>query len=391
MGGYFAQDGWDSLSGATLSLSHWLLTLYEPDVLLDSANRILGAGEFQVRILAPCSGYEGAAFVFAFLSIYLWAFRRDLRFPNALLLFPICVAAIWFLNALRIALLVSIGSHVSPSVAIQGFHSVAGWVSILAVALGTIAVSRKMTFFAAPDAIVHKRHVNHAALTYLAPFMALVAASLLASAFAPHDQWLYAVKVAAVGTALWCFRDAYLPLLSGARWSSIAIGLGVGVLWIASDPGMGSVSPLGAWLASLPVWVAVIWLGLRVVGSVALVPIAEELAFRGYLSRALISIRFENVGIGEFRLLAFVGSTVAFGLMHERWLAACLAGAIYAMLMYRTKRLSDPIVAHMASNAAISVWAIAAQQWSLLYALRAEAAASKTRARRDVEKRRPPS
>ena len=126
------------------------------------------------------------------------------------------------------------------------------------------------------------------------------------------------------------------------------------------------MSPLGAWLASLPVWVAVIWLGLRVLGSVALVLIAEELAFRGYLSRALISIRFENVGIGEFRLLAFVGSTVAFGLMHERWLAACLAGAIYAMLMYRTKRLSDPIVAHMASNAAIAVWAIAAQQWSLL-------------------------
>ena len=93
---------------------------------------------------------------------------------------------------------------------------------------------------------------------------------------------------------------------------------------------------------------------------------APQLGFRGYLS-PLISIRFENVRIGEFRLLAFVGSTVAFGLMHERWLAACLAGAIYAMLMYRTKRLSDPIVAHMASNAAIAVWAIAAQQWSLLY------------------------
>jgi CAAX prenyl protease-like protein len=90
------------------------------------------------------------------------------------------------------------------------------------------------------------------------------------------------------------------------------------------------------------------------------------LAVCGYLSRALISLRFENVGIGEFRLLAFVGSTVAFGLMHERWLAACLAGAVYAMLMYSSKRLSDSIVAHMASNAAIAVWAIAAQQWSLL-------------------------
>ncbi len=71
-------------------------------------------------------------------------------------------------------------------------------------------------------------------------------------------------------------------------------------------------------------------------------------------------------GSANFGLLAFVGSTVAFRLMHERRLAARLAGAIYAMLMYRSTRLSDPIVAHMASNAAIAVWAIAAQQWSLL-------------------------
>ena len=65
-------------------------------------------------------------------------------------------------------------------------------------------------------------------------------------------------------------------------------------------------------------------------------------------------------------MLAFIGSSVAFGLMHQRWIAACLAGAVYALLMYRTKKLSDPIAAHMASNAVIMVWAVAAQQWSLL-------------------------
>ena len=126
------------------------------------------------------------------------------------------------------------------------------------------------------------------------------------------------------------------------------------------------MSPLGPWLASLPAWLAAIWLGLRAFGSIALVPVAEELAFRGYLSRALISTRFESVGFGEFRWLAFIGSSVAFGLMHQRWVAACLAGAVYALLMYRTKKLSDPIAAHMASNAAIMGWAVAAQQWSLL-------------------------
>ena len=196
--------------------------------------------------------------------------------------------------------------------------------------------------------------------------MALTAASILASAFAPHDQWLYALKVAAVGATLWWFRGAYLPLVCGASLSSVVIGLAVGLVWIETDPSKGLASPLGPWLQSLPAWLAAVWLSLRAFGSIALVPAAEELAFRGYLSRALISIRFENIGFGEFRWLAFIGSSVAFGLMHQRWVAACLAGAVYAWLMYRNKRLSDPIAAHAASNAAIMGWAIAAQQWSLL-------------------------
>ena len=179
-------------------------------------------------------------------------------------------------------------------------------------------------------------------LEFLAPFMALMAASILASAFAPHDQWLYAVKVAAIGAALWWFRGAYLPLISGASLSSVVIGLAVGVVWIATDPSKGLEPPLGTWLASLPVWLAAIWLSLRAFGSIALVPVAEELAFRGYLSRVLISTEFEDVGFGEFRWLAFIGSSVAFGLMHQRWVAACLAGAVYALLMYRTKGCPIP-------------------------------------------------
>jgi exosortase E/protease (VPEID-CTERM system) len=371
--GRLAQDSWYALSSATLSVSHWLLTFYEPGALLDNDARTLAVGSFSVQVFGACSGYEGLALVAAFLPLYMWVFRQDLRFPNVLLLFPVALAAIWLLNALRIALLVIIGAHVSPEIAVQGFHSQGGWIGFLFVTLGCIAISRKVSFFAAqpargatPPLAPGTASGAQAALTFLAPFMALVAASILASAFAPHDQWLYAVKVLAIGAALWWFRGAYLPLLSGASLSSVAIGLAVGALWIATDPGRGIATPLGAWLASLPVWIAAIWLCIRAFGSIALVPVAEELAFRGYLARALVSTRFESVGFGEFRLLAFFGSSLAFGLMHQRWLAAFLAGAVYALLMYRTKRLSDAFVAHAASNAAIMVWAVAARQWSLL-------------------------
>jgi CAAX prenyl protease-like protein len=182
----------------------------------------------------------------------------------------------------------------------------------------------------------------------------------------PHDQWLYALKVAATGAALWWFRETYLPLLAGASPISVAAGLAVGAAWIATDPGKGADGPLGAWLAALPAGLAALWLALRALGSVVFVPLAEELAFRGYLHRVLISARFESVSFGTFRPLAFLVSTLAFGAMHQRWLAACLAGAVYAALMYRSKRLADPIAAHMASNAAIMAWAVAMEQWSLL-------------------------
>lgn len=371
VGGYLSQEGWNSLSSATLNLSHWFLSLYESNVVLDNENRILGIGQFRVQVFHGCSGYEGVALMTAFLAVYTWVFRRDLRFPNVLLLFPIGIAAVWTLNALRIAVLVSIGAHVSPDVAVQGFHSAAGWISFLFVTLSVIAVSRRVRFFAHAGPSVERvaeptTSGSNAALLFLAPFIALMATSILASAFTPHDQWLYAVKVAAMGAVVWWFRDAYLPLLRGAAWSSVGIGLAVGVVWIATDPDKGQGAALGDWLGSLPLWALVTWLSLRAFGSVVLVPIAEELAFRGYLSRLLISTRFESVGIGEYRPLAFIVSTVAFGAMHQRWLAAGLAGAIYALLMYRTKRLSDPIAAHVASNAAIMVWAIVAQQWSLL-------------------------
>jgi membrane protease YdiL (CAAX protease family) len=51
--------------------------------------------------------------------------------------------------------------------------------------------------------------------------------------------------------------------------------------------------------------------------------------------------------------------------MHERWIAACIAGAVYALLMYRSKNLADPIAAHVASNATIYSWDIAAEHASL--------------------------
>ena len=369
LAGRLSLESWSALSGATLAVAHWLLTLYETDVVIDTSRQLLGVGDFQVLILRECSGYEGIGLVVAFLALYSWLMRRDLRFPNALLLFPIAVAAVWLLNAVRIALLVSIGRHVSTAIALNGFHSQAGWIGFLFVGIGITAASSRMAFFSrraasAPRAVADPN--DRLLLSLLVPFMALMATSILASLFAPHDEWLYAVKVVAVGAALWWFRDVYARFASAVSPFSIVVGLGVGVLWVATEPKDDAGAELANWLASLPAWTAAAWLGCRALGAVVLMPMAEELAFRGYFQRALITRDFWRIAPGHFTWLSFIATSVLFGLMHQRVEAGVLAGAVFALMLYRTNRLSDAIAAHMAANAVIVGWAILAQQWSLL-------------------------
>lgn len=370
--GELSKESWDTLSAATLALSHWFLELYESNPYLDTQRRILGVEDFRVQIWPSCSGYEGIGLVITFLSIYLWVFRSHLRFPNALLLLPAGIILIWVLNSLRIAMLTSIGGHISRAIAVNGAHSWVGWIMFLAVTVGIMAAVPKIQYFwkSTSRPPPTKQHAQDSTESYvvacLAPFAALMAASIVASAFAPHDQWLYPLKVLAVGATLWWFKAVYAAWVSRVSPIAVLAGFIIGVLWIATDPISDAEATLGLWLASVPAWLAIVWLTLRAFGSIVLVPIAEELAFRGYLYRVLSTWHFEAVGPVQFGWFALIGSSLAFGVLHERWLAGALAGVVYALLMCRTKRLSDPIAAHMASNFAIVAWSVSTEQWALL-------------------------
>src|SRR5437773_1568880 len=80
--------------------------------------------------------------------------------------------------------------------------------------------------------------------------------------------------------------------------------------------------------------------------AIVAAPVAEELAFRGYLTRRLIAADFRSVPLGRFSWLSFVVSSVLFGLMHDRLLAGTLAGMLYALALYRRGELCDPVLAH---------------------------------------------
>jgi exosortase E/protease (VPEID-CTERM system) len=359
-----SQNSWDALSAATLQLSYAILQIYEPSARMEADTFLLGAGDFAVLVRAACSGYEGVALVLCMLGFYIFAFRRDLRFPHVLLLLPIGVAAIWLSNALRLALLVSIGAHVSPQAALNGFHAQAGWVMFLAVTISLMALAHHMRFFRAgqaPRAAAPDPALKLAA-ALLAPFAALMAARI--GGAMSGELWISAALIVLPAGAIWAYRAPIRRELSKIGWEPVLIGLLVGALWIATEP--AGESALGAWLAEQPQGAAPTWLALRIFGFALIVPIAEELTFRGYLHRALAARRFETSAPGAFTWAAFLITSLLFGAMHGRWLAGALAGAAFALALYRSKTLAAPIAAHMAANGLIAAYALFFAEWSLL-------------------------
>ena len=68
------------------------------------------------------------------------------------------------------------------------------------------------------------------------------------------------------------------------------------------------------------------WLFVRALGYVILTPIAEELAFRGFLTRRLMRVAFQNVPLGTLSWLSFLVSSILFGALHVKlWLAGTVA------------------------------------------------------------------
>ena len=205
-----------------------------------------------------------------------------------------------------------------------------------------------------------------ATFAHLLPFVGMMLGTVAMAATVPHHQPAYVLKVLLVGGALLvCWRSYNFAPLAVSTWS-VATGALIGAVWIMTSPEPTGDEPLGVWLKEIGPAAAALWLVARGLGTIVLVPVAEEFAFRGYLYRRIVSRDFHLVAATTFSWSALIISSVLFGLLHERWFAGTIAGALFGLCMLRTGRLSDAIAAHATANALIFAWALAAQDWSLL-------------------------
>src|SRR5207253_2425985 len=98
---------------------------------------------------------------------------------------------------------------------------------------------------------------------------------------------------------------------------------------------------------------------------VVVVPLMEEVFWRGFLLRYLIRERFCSVPVGTFSWLSCLVVTVGFTFAHGRadWLAAFIAGALYNVAAYSCKSLTSCILAHSLTNLCLGLWIVKSGQW----------------------------
>ncbi len=363
---------WSWLARPTFRLVNALLQAFGQDVVSRPEAFRLGTQSFSVEIAPECSGYQGIGLMWVFLTVYFVLLRRRLRFPHALLLVAVGTVLVWLANGLRLAALVMVGTWISPDIASGGFHSQVGWLFFIAVALGLVVVTQRTRFFLRVEPVAGSatQEADRTA-AYLVPLLALVAVEMVTAAFTSGFDWYYPVRVLVTGGALWfIWRRSFTwaGVREGLSWGAPAIGTLAFAAWMALEwltTGVRSEPAAATALAGMSGGWAAAWLTFRAIGSVITVPLAEELAFRGYLIRRLTSREFDAVCFRRFTWLSFLVSSVLFGALHGQWIGGTLAGMAYAWALHRRGRLADAVVAHATTNAWITAYVLATGNWSL--------------------------
>ncbi len=209
---------------------------------------------------------------------------------------------------------------------------------------------------------------------YVAPFGAFLVLMALGPYVPLQAPIYYPIRVILVSAVLLvCSRN--LVRLDASHWgASVLVGVAVFVIWIGPDflwPGYRSHWLLqnkltGALASSIPAHdrLTATFLLWRVAGSAVLVPIVEELFWRAWLMRYLISRHFESLPLGAYAAGAFWITAVLFASEHgPYWDVGLAAGVLYNWWMVRTRHVADCIVAHATTNACLAAYVVCAGQW----------------------------
>jgi uncharacterized protein len=216
--------------------------------------------------------------------------------------------------------------------------------------------------------------VRHPALPYVVPFGVFLAFLVIAPYLLPLGKWEHPLRIVVLVAVLWVFSRDVIDLRVSNLTGSIALGLGVFLIWIGPDlliPGyrdhwLFQNSITGRLRSSIPAEFLNdrMVLIMRCLRAIILVPVIEELFWRGFLMRWVVSPDFQKVKLGTYTRKAMWITALLFASEHgPYWEVGLIAGLLYNWWMVRTKSLGDCILAHAVTNGALCLYVLRTNRW----------------------------
>ena len=211
-----------------------------------------------------------------------------------------------------------------------------------------------------------------------AVFMGGLALISLVQSFAPAEKaplwladpkyWVFPLQAILCGALLLWFWKTYEW---GAQWhvvTAVLVGLVVLALWISPQWLLGAERRTEGFDPDIFAGSAALYWGslaFRFIRLVIIVPLLEEIFWRGFLMRYLIKEDFTKVPFGEFSWFAFGVVTGMFGLAHwgPDFLPAIATCLIYNLVAVKTKSLACCVIAHAVTNLGLGLYIMQTKQW----------------------------
>lgn len=182
------------------------------------------------------------------------------------------------------------------------------------------------------------------------------------------------LRIGIVGAVLLTVSRPVIDLRVRHWVGSTIVGAGVFALWIAPDllvPGWHDAPLFSNDIVGRPESgypeagrANPVALVLRTVRAALIVPLAEELFWRGWLPRWMVDADVSRVPLGTFTRAGFWITAILFASEHgSYWDVGLMAGVAYNWWMLRTRSLGDCILAHAVTNGLLSAYVIGFGEW----------------------------
>ena len=216
---------------------------------------------------------------------------------------------------------------------------------------------------------------------YVLPFCLYVLPAYIESSDAqsPAYMMVCTLKGVLAFMAIVAFRRSYPQFATRGFALAVAAGIVGFTIWIGLDRVQSSIPFLrdsiqylqgvragfNPFAEGAPSHVQLAFIAVRMIELALVVPLVEEVFWRGFLSRYLISEDFQRVPQGTFTRSSFLIVALMFTSVHPEMLSAFAWGCMINLLYLRTKNLWACVVMHSVTNGLLGVYVLMTQRWYL--------------------------